>query len=76
MIKNKKGGAGIVILIILLLLIFGGIVLILINSGTAQKALDPCEKNFSDCNHNCGDGILSSICKEKCTWEHNNCKNG
>ena len=32
--------------------------------GILQKALDPCEKQFQQCNHSCGEGILSSICKE------------
>jgi flagellar basal body-associated protein FliL len=75
MINNKKGGAGIVILIIILILLGIG-AYVLISSGTLEKAVDPCEREFSDCNHACGEGILSSVCKEKCSYDYRSCKNG
>jgi hypothetical protein len=70
---NKKGGAGIIILILLLLLGIG--IYIIIQSGSLEKAIDPCEKQFSECNHACGEGLLSSICKEKCSFDYRSCKN-
>jgi hypothetical protein len=73
-IKSKKAGAGLVILIILIILAIIGF--FLVSSGTLQKAVDPCERSFSDCNHGCGEGILSSVCKEKCSYDYRNCKNG
>ena len=70
---NKKGNAGIVILIIILLLLgIGGYVLF--KSGAVSEALDPCESRFNECNHGCGEGILSSLCKEKCTYNYNSCR--
>lgn len=69
---NKKGGAGIVILIIIVLLLLGIGAFILIQSRT----LDPCERSFQECNHSCGEGILSSVCREKCSYDYRNCKNG
>lgn len=46
---------------------------------TAQTILDPCKINcediFQSCNHKCGEGLLSSICKEKCTYDYNRCMN-
>lgn len=69
---NKKGGAGIVLLIILILLAIGAF--FLISSGTLEKAIDPCEREFTDCNHACGEGLLSSICKEKCSYDYRSCK--
>jgi len=35
---------------------------------------DPCSEKFEDCNYACGEGILSSVCKEKCTWDYNDCR--
>ena len=60
-----------VLVIIIILLIAGAF--IFIQSGAIKKALDPCEGEFSDCNHGCGEGILSSICKEKCAYNYRNC---
>lgn len=71
---NKKGGVGIVILIILILLAIGAF--FLISSGVLEKAVDPCEREFSSCNHACGEGLLSSVCKEKCSYDYRSCKNG
>ena len=72
--NNKKGGAGaIIILLIIIALIVGAY--FLISSGTLEKAIDPCERQFSDCNHACGEGLLSSICKEKCSYNYRSCKN-
>lgn len=68
---NKKGSTAIVILVIVLLAIGA---FILIQSGVISKAIDPCEREFSDCNHGCGEGILNSICKEKCSYDYRVCK--
>lgn len=73
---DNKGGAGIVIFIIILLLLLGISAFIIIQSGALEKAVDPCEKQFSECNHGCGSGILSSVCKEKCSYDYRGCKNG
>jgi hypothetical protein len=37
---------------------------------------DPCENTFTDCNHSCGEGLLNSLCKEKCTYDYNQCEKG
>ncbi len=71
---NKQGGAGVVIFIIILLLLLGIGAYIIIQSGALEKAVDPCEKEFQDCNHACGEGILSSVCKEKCSYDYRRCK--
>ncbi len=71
---NKNGGAGIVIFIIILPLSGIG-AFILISSGTLEKAIDPCEREFSDCNHSYGEGLLNSVCKEKCSYDYRKCKN-
>jgi hypothetical protein len=68
--KNKL----VIVVILIILLVVGAFVLI--QSGVIERALDPCEKIFSDCNHGCGEGILSSICKEKCSYDYRSCKNG
>jgi len=73
---NKKGGAGVVVFIIILLLLLGIGAVIMIQSGAVEKAVDPCEREFSSCNHGCGEGILSSVCKEKCSYSYRGCKNG
>jgi len=73
-IQNKKGGSGVVIFIIILLLLLGIGAYIIIQSGALEKAIDPCEKSFQDCNHACGEGILNSICKEKCSYDYRSCK--
>lgn len=62
------------------------IVIIAINSNTSntssssggivQRAIttSQCEIDYYSCVHDCGDGALSSLCKEKCTWVRSNCK--
>ncbi len=61
-------------LAISLILIIG---LLFLVSGCALGAVfDPCESKFQDCNHACGEGILSGLCKEKCTYEYNRCGEG
>lgn len=42
--------------------------------GCISNPLDKCQRDFDKCNHDCGEGILSSICKEKCTYNYNKCK--
>ena len=58
----------VIILIISLVLFTSGCV-----SGI-EKQIDPCKKQFEECNYACGEGVLSGICKEKCTYEYNKCK--
>lgn len=57
------------------LIIFLFIVLFFI-SGCSEisKITDKCKTAFEDCKYSCGDGILSSICKEKCTYQYDKCK--
>ncbi len=72
----KKAGAGIAVFIIILLILLGVAAFFIINSGALEKVVDPCEREFSDCNHACGEGLLSSVCKEKCSYDYRKCKNG
>lgn len=44
-----------------------------ISSGVGS-VVDPCERQFNDCNHRCGEGFLNSICKEGCTSQYNQCR--
>jgi len=44
-------------------------------SGCSELS-DPCKSAFENCNYSCGDGILNSICKEKCTYDYNKCQEG
>lgn len=71
---NKQAGTGAVIFIIILLILLGIGAYIIIQSGALGKAVDPCEREFSECNHACGTGILSSVCKEKCSYDYRRCK--
>lgn len=50
-----------------------GVVLI---SGciSGGMSIDPCEREYSNCVHNCGEGILSSLCKQGCKWDRDKCK--
>ena len=58
---------------ILLVAVFLIISLFLI-AGCTQE--DPCQTEFEQCNYDCGEGVFSSICKEKCTYNYNQCKEG
>ena len=50
---------------------------IAISGCTGAAIVDPCrgkcESRFNECNHRCGQGILSSVCKEGCTYDYNKC---
>lgn len=75
MIKRKKmklklRPAGIMVIAVLAILI---ITTVLISSCTI---IDPCERDYTNCVHDCGEGILSGICKEKCTYDRNSCQEG
>lgn len=70
MLRGRMGGAGIVIFIIILLIILGGIAYFVMQGG----GLDPCKREFQDCNHGCGEGWLSGACKEVCSYEYRKCK--
>lgn len=71
---NKQNKSGKIIFIIVLLILLAIAAFVIIKSGALAKAIDPCEKEFSDCNHECGEGILSSLCKEKCSYDYRVCK--
>jgi hypothetical protein len=43
-------------------------------SGCTNPFVDPCQTEFEQCNYNCGEGIVSGICKEGCTMQFNQCK--
>lgn len=73
---NKKAGAGVVIFIIILIILLGIAAFVIIQSGAFQQAVDPCERQFQDCNHACGEGILNSICKEGCSSSYRDCRGG
>lgn len=76
---NKQAGAGVVIFIIILLILLGiagFFIYSQVTGGVVRQMTDPCENAFSECNHACGEGILSSICKEKCSYDYRSCKNG
>lgn len=68
--RNNRGGIGVVILIILLIAIGIGAYFV-ISSGM----LDPCKSKLQECNYGCGEGILNSICKEKCSYDYRSCEN-
>lgn len=36
-----------------------------------EQAKERARQTFNDCNQRCGEGILSPICKEKCTYDYN-----
>ena len=74
MIKNRRAGTGIGVFIIILLILLGIGAYVIIQSGALGKVVDPCERELQDCNHRCGEGILSSICKEKCSYDYRRCK--
>lgn len=59
---------------IIILCIFILLFSIIINGCTTIRQIDPCEREYTKCVHECGEGILSSICKEKCTYERNDCQ--
>lgn len=68
---NKLTRSLVVVLLISLIFITG--------CSKIDEVTDKCKLTFEDCNYNCGEGILNSICKEKCTYQYNKCveeKNG
>lgn len=80
--KPRSSGIGGLITFLILLGIIGFIIFMVIQSGALDEIfegsglsyVDPCEREFNSCNHECGEGILSSICKEKCTYDYKKCK--
>lgn len=75
-LEGRKAGVGIVIFVVILLILLGIAAFVIIQSGAFQQAVDPCERQFQDCNHACGEGILKSICKEGCSVSYRDCKVG
>ncbi len=80
--KPKGGGGGFLLLLIIIGLIVVGFFIAAgrINiagaAGSGVPYVDPCERELNQCNHACGEGILSSVCKEKCTYDYNQCRKG
>lgn len=37
-----------------------------------EQAQEQARESFDQCNYQCGEGILNSLCKEKCTYDYNN----
>ncbi len=76
---NKQAKIGTVILIIILLILLCLAVFYIfsqMSGNIVSQIVDPCEGEFQECNHACGEGILSSICKEKCSYDYRECKKG
>ncbi|MFH1377097.1 MAG: hypothetical protein ABIH25_05675 [Candidatus Woesearchaeota archaeon] len=59
----------IVIMMLLMFIIGFGIII----SGCTISNEAKCEIEYKSCVHDCGEGILSSICKEKCTYDRKQC---
>ncbi len=63
--------------LVLVLIILGGIIaagLYFYQQGTVETLVDPCEKEFNECNHECGEGWFSGACKEKCSYDYRKCR--
>ena len=56
------------VLVIVLMEIFKGS-----TSGSQIPFVDPCEREFSQCNHACGEGWFSGACKEECSFSYRRC---
>lgn len=73
---NRKANVSIAIIILVLLILLVMAVYFIFQSGIVEETFDLCQSTFEDCNYECGKGILSSVCKEKCTYNYRQCKNG
>jgi len=77
--KEKSSGNSfiwfILILAIFAFLMIQGGVLDEAAKGSGVPYVDPCVRAFDECNYDCGEGILSSVCKEKCSYDYRKCKN-
>jgi hypothetical protein len=63
--RQKK----ILIITLIVLLILGAIIFTVVSSGV----FDACKNKLKDCNYGCGEGLLASICKEKCAYDYRVC---
>lgn len=85
--KPSGGGGGGFIKFIIFLVIIGAVIFFIViaaeegvfdellgGGGKIASVVDPCEREFNSCNHACGEGILNSICKEKCSYEYRQCR--
>lgn len=79
-VDRKSGGGfraffrGLFILLVVLIVV-GAIlfaVYTLYGDKVAQK-VDPCERAYERCVHECGEGWLSGACKLKCTVDRDEC---
>lgn len=65
----------ILILAIFAFLMIQGGVLDEAAKGSGVPYVDPCVRAFEECNYECGEGLLSTVCKEKCSYDYRKCKN-
>ncbi len=75
---KRSSGIGIFLFILILLIIIGG-VLYFANqkggiSGAVSRVIDPCDRQFDECNRACGEGWFNGLCKSGCTLDYNECK--
>jgi len=59
---------------VLFAVLVAGVLATFVFASDCTATMDPCEKQLQDCNHACGEGVLAGICKEKCTYDYNQCK--
>ncbi|MBI2971870.1 MAG: hypothetical protein HYY37_05615 [Candidatus Aenigmarchaeota archaeon] len=41
---------------------------------TTVGQVTDCVPRFEECKYACGEGVFAGTCKEKCTWEYDQCK--
>ena len=83
-VHERTSGSGLLkfAIFVLVVVIIGFIVFAVIESGALDEIfegsgiahVDPCERQFSDCNHACGEGWGNELCKTGCTFKYNQCK--
>lgn len=80
---QKSSGSFLKILVILAIIVIAVVVILNMaekgtfsSGGGVSRVIDPCQRTLDSCNTGCGEGILSSVCKEKCAYDYRKCKNG
>jgi len=74
-IKNSK-------IVWILVVIFTIALILFVMSAAGESAfkgsgipfLDVCEREFKECNKECGEGALSGVCKDLCTLSYRQCR--
>lgn len=69
---------GIVIIALIITVLF----LVLVVTGAVDDAfrgsglgfLDPCEREYKECNRECGEGLIGGLCKDGCTIRYRQCR--